>query len=166
MLPHLNRPGYGFHHFQGKTPPEKEVPVFIKQLFRLLVISTPHTPHPVRGCRRWLLRLGGYQQIWKLELAKSHQGRPFECARFRTERNVCVRGSGTDVDALPQTHNSCCCYRACGAAFNPSDRKIAPAVLTICTQTRGDQPLYWWPRKRGRFIARGCVNGPRVTNTA
>lgn len=56
MLPHLNRPGYGFHHFQGKTPPEKEVPVFIKQLFRLLVISTPPTPSvdAAAGCSDWV----------------------------------------------------------------------------------------------------------------
>lgn len=110
MLPHLNRPGYCFHRFQGKTLLEKEVPVFIKQLFRLPVISPPRL-----SVRRWLLWLGGYQQIWNPEQFKSHQGRPFERVCFRTERNISVRGSEPDVDALPQTHNSCCCCSACRA---------------------------------------------------
>lgn len=54
MLPHLNRPGYCFHRFQGKTLLEKEVPVFIKQLFRLPVISPPPVCQYAAGCSDWV----------------------------------------------------------------------------------------------------------------
>ena len=74
--------------------------MFIKQLFRLLVISPPPRP----SVRRRLLWLRGSQHFWSAE-------------RLTAERRVSVRGPDPDFGALPPTRHSRCRRRACGPLF-------------------------------------------------
>lgn len=169
MLPHLNRPGYGFHRFQGKTPPEKEVPVFIKQLFRLPVISL-HPPPIIRqyaaGCSDWVAtsKFGIRSHLNPTKAGRLNAGVFFSKRREKSP----FEGLSLMLTLFHKRTAPATVAVPAGRVSNPSDRKTVPAVLTICTNPTqgGEQPLYRWLCQRGRFIAPRRVNGPRVTNAA